>query len=84
MEASKTIMLPHGLHLFIADVIDEETNEQTILYVVGKTHDSALNRFIKEANQTWNKYAYYFYEADEDEVERFIETNGRVGSGIYD
>ena len=73
-----------GLKLFIADVIDEDTGEQTIWYVVGKTYDSAFKRFIKEANKTWRIYLYYFDEANEDRVENFIEMNGNVKAGIYD
>ena len=73
-----------GLKLFIADVIDEDTNEQTIWYVVGKTYNSAFKRFIKEANKTWRTYLYYFDEANKDRVENFIELNGNVKAGIYD
>ena len=73
-----------GLKLFIADVVDEETNEQTIWYVVGKTYDSAFKRFIKEANKIWYRYAYYFNEADNDAMENFLEMNGSVEAGIYD
>lgn len=73
-----------GLKLFIADVVDEETNEQTIWYVVGKTYDSAFKRFIKEANKIWYRYTYYFNEADNDVMENFLEMNGSVEAGIYD
>ena len=73
-----------GLKLFIADIIDEDTNEQTIWYVVGRTYDSAFKRFTKEANRTWKTYLYYFDEADEDGVKNFIEINGNVKAGIYD
>lgn len=73
-----------GLKLFMADVIDEETNEQTFWYVVGKTYDSALKRFIKEANRTWYRYAYYFYEADNETVEEFIEEDENIKAGIYE
>ena len=73
-----------GLKLFIADIIDEDTNEQTIWYVVGKAYDSAFKRFTKEANKTWRTYLYYFDEANEDRVKNFIEINGNVKAGIYD
>lgn len=76
--------LKDGLKLFIADVIDEDTGEQTIWYVVGKTYDSAFKRFTKEANKTWRTYLYYFDEANEDRVKNFIELNGNVKAGIYD
>lgn len=73
-----------GLKLFIADVIDEDTGDQTIWYVVGKTYNSAFKRFTKEANKTWRTYLYYFDEASNDRVENFIEMNGNVKAGIYD
>ena len=73
-----------GLKLFMADVIDEDTGEQTIWYVVGKTYDSAFKRFTKEANKTWRTYLYYFDEANKDRMENFIELNGNVKAGIYD
>ena len=76
--------LKDGLKLFIADVIDEDTGEQTIWYVVGKTYDSAFKKFTKEANKTWRTYLYYFDEANEDRVKNFIELNGNVKAGIYD
>lgn len=73
-----------GLKLFIADVIDEDTNEQTIWYVVGKTYDSAFKRFIKEANKTWCRYLYYFDEADKDEIRDFIDETENIKAGIYE
>ena len=73
-----------GLKLFIADIIDENTGDQTVWYVVGKTYDSAFKRFIKEANKMWRTYLYYFDEANEDRVKNFIEMNGNVKAGIYD
>lgn len=72
------------LKLFVADVIDVETGGQEIWYVVDGTYDSALESFIEWANEMWNRYDYYFYEADEDTVENFIEMNGDVEAGIYD
>ena len=76
--------LHNGLHLFIADVIDDTTGSQEIWYVVDETYDSALESFIAWANEMWNRYDYYFYEADEDTMEDFIEMNGDVEAGIYD
>ena len=73
-----------GLKLFIADVIDEDTNEQTIWYVVGKTYDSAFKRFIKEANKTWYRYLYYFDEADKDKIRDFINETENIKAGIYE
>lgn len=78
------MMLTNGLSLFIADIIDEETNEQTFWYVIDKTYDSALQRFINEANCTWDRYAYYFYEADEEVTRDFVYMNEDIGAGIYD
>ena len=77
-------MLQNGLKLFMADIIDENTNEQTFWYIVGKTYDSALKRFIKEANKTWHRYDYYFYEIEDDEtIESFIEEHKSIKADIY-
>ena len=75
-----------GLKLFIADVIDEDTGDQTIWYVVGKTYNSAFKRFAKEANKTWRTYLYYFDEASKDRTNNFIEwLDGEdVKAGIYE
>ena len=73
-----------GLKLFIADVIDEDTGDQTIWYVVGKTYDSAFKRFIKEANKTWYRYLYYFDEASDDDIRDFIDATENIKAGIYE
>ena len=75
-----------GLKLFIADVIDEDTGDQTIWYVVGKTYDSAFKRFTKEANKAWRTYLYYFDEADNNRINNFIEwLDGEdITAGIYE
>lgn len=85
------IMLPNGLKLFIADIVDENTGIQEIWYFVDETYDSALETFIEWANDMWDRYAYYFYEADDDTVENFlsyhVDENGiveNVEAGIYD
>lgn len=79
-------MLRNGLKLFIADIIDEDTNGQTFWYIVGKTYDSALKSFIKEANKTWYRYCYYFYEAGDNVIEEFVEYHGEknIVADIYD
>lgn len=79
-------MLPKGLKLFIADIEEENTNNHTLWYVVGKTYDSAFKRFIKEANKTWDRYLYYFDEADEDIVRSFMEyyTEEDIKADIYE
>ena len=84
MEQEKSIKLPNGLKLFVADVIDERTEEQDIWYVTGMTHDSALKRFIKWANNLYDRYAYYFDEADEYAVEDFMDRYENIKAGIYD
>ena len=76
--------LPNGLKLFVADVIDERTEEQDIWYVVGMTYDSALKRFIKWANNMYDRYAYYFDEADKYAVEDFMDRYENIKAGIYD
>ena len=75
-----------GLKLFIADIIDDDTSEQTFWYVVGRTYDSALKRFITEANGCYARYSYYFNDASEESVEKFIERYGieNFNAGIYD
>lgn len=79
-------MITNGLKLFVADIVDEETGVQEIWYVVGKTYDSSLKRFIKWANKMWYRYAYYFYEADNDTVENFMEyhKDENIKADIYD
>ena len=74
----------NGLKLFVADVVDVKTGTQEIWYVVDETYDSALENFIEWANEMLDRYDYYFYEADGDTVENFIEMNGDVEAGIYD
>lgn len=77
-------MLPNGLKLFVADVVDEETNEQEYFYVVGKTYDSSLKRFKKWADKIWWRYAYYFNEVeDKDEIESFKDGYKNIKAGIY-
>ena len=77
------MLLPNGLKLFISDIIDTETNKQTFWYIVGKTYNSALERFIKEANKIWHGYSYYFYEANEDIMEEFMERYTDIKEDIY-
>ena len=79
-------MLPNGLKLFIADVIDSETGNQEIWYVVRETYDAALEDFIEWANETWFRYEYYFYEADQNVIEEFMEwhEDEEIEIGIYD
>ena len=78
-------MLPDGLKLFVADVIDEETDGQEFWYVVGETYDSSLKSFLEWANEMWYRYAYYFYEADDDEIAKFMEyhEDEEIKVGIY-
>lgn len=76
-------MLPNGLQLFIADVVDEETDRQEILYIVGRTYNSSFKRFIKWANNKWSRYAYYFNEADECTIKDFISEHKNIKAGIY-
>ena len=75
-----------GLKLFIADIVDDDTSEQTFWYVVGKTYESALKRFTTEANGCYPIYSYYFNEASEEYVEKFIDRYGieNFKAGIYD
>lgn len=77
-------MLPKGLRLYIADILDEETKNREFWFVVGRTYQSAYNRFVKCANATWTQYAYYFYEADDDTKAEFIESHENISAGIYD
>lgn len=77
-------MLRNGLKLFVADVVDEATGRQEIWYVVGKTYDSAFKRFITWANNMWDRYAYYFNEAEDDTLEDFTDRYKNIRAGIYD
>lgn len=75
-----------GLKLFIADIIDDDTSEQTFWYVVGKTYDSAKKRFITEANGCYAKYSYYFNDATDEDIDEFAEHYdvGNIKAGIYE
>ena len=75
-----------GLKLFIADVIDDDTSEQTFWYIVGRTYESALKRFIAEANGCYARYSYYFEDATEEDIEEFAEYYdiNDVKAGIYE
>ena len=75
-----------GLKLFIADIVDDDTSEQTFWYVVGRTYDSAFKKFITEANSIWYRYSYYFEEAEEEDIEEFAEYYdiNDVEAGIYE
>ena len=75
-----------GLKLFIADIIDDDTSEQTFWYVVGRTKESALKRFITEANGCYARYSYYFNKATEEDIEEFAEYYdvNNVKAGIYE
>ena len=78
-------MLPNGLKLFIADVIDDDTGRQEYWCVVGRTYDAALKRFIKWANQEWDRYSYYLNEEyDEVVIREFMACNETIKAGIYD
>ena len=78
-------MLPKGLKLFMAEIIDENTNNETFWYVVGRTYNSAFNRFVKEANKTWYRYDYYFYEVeDEEAIENFMEEHESIKADVYE
>jgi hypothetical protein len=78
-------MFLNGLKLFVADIIDVETGIQEIWYVVDETYDSALESFIEWANDMWNIYDYYFYEADDDTIKEFMEYHeDDIKVGIYD
>ena len=79
-------MLPNGLKLFIADIVDEDNYEEHLWCVLGRTYDSAFKRFSKEANETWATYLYYFNEADEDDIKTFIFLNKDedIVAGVYE
>lgn len=78
-------MLPRGLKLFLADVIDVDTQYQYFYYVVGTHYDSAFNRFIKKMNKCFRLYDYYFDEVeDENIIEDFVERHKEIKAGVYD
>lgn len=76
-------MLPKGLKLFAADIIDENNN-QVFWYIVDDKYESAFKRFIEKANVTWNGYKYYFYVAEDSEVEEFVECHVEINTGVYE
>lgn len=74
----------NGLKIFRAD-IEDETGTQTFWNVVGETYDSALKMFVEEANATWDRYYYYFYELeDKDEIQSFLEYYENIVVGVYE
>ena len=77
------VVLPNNLNLFIAEVVDEVTKEQEFWYVVDNTYEAALAKFFKEANKVWDRYAYYFFEAGEDEMVNFMELHENIEIGVY-
>ena len=78
-------MLPNRLKLYIADVVDDDTECQELWYIVGETYDLSFERFIEEANKTWHEYSYYFYEADDEAIENFMEyyKDESIKVGVY-
>jgi hypothetical protein len=78
--------LPNELQLFTADVIDEDTGVQEFWNIVGETYESALQMFVEWANEYWCEYTYYFYVADDDAVEDFMEWHDGedIAIGMYD
>lgn len=77
------VVLPNKLKLFIADVEDLYTKEQAFWHIVDKDYNSALGKFIEEANETWDRYGYYFFEADEDAIREFLESRENIEIGVY-
>ena len=78
-------MLQKGLRLFLADIIEEDTDRQIFWYVAGRTYESAFKRFTAEANKCWYSYRYYFYEVDDDEeIQEFIERHSDIRADIYE
>lgn len=77
-------MLSNGLKLFVADVIDEDTGIQKNWYVVEKTYNLAFEKFMKRAESFFYSFAYYFEEANNDEMEDFIDRYKNIKVGIYD
>lgn len=75
-----------GLKLFIADIVDEDTTEQCYWYIVGKTYESALKKFITEANGCYARYSYYFDNATDEDISEFAERYdiGNIKAGIYE
>lgn len=78
--------LPNGLQLFTADVVDEDTGVQEFWNIVGETYESALQMFVEWANDYWREYTYYFYVADNDTIEDFLEWHDGedIEIGMYD
>lgn len=75
----------NGFKMFYADVIDSKTKEQALWCVIEQDYDAALKMFIEEANNTWDRYEYYFYEIeDKDIIKSFAEYYEDIVAGIYE
>lgn len=82
----KLLTMPRGLKLFYVDYIDEDDGGQYYEYVVGRTYYSALNRWYKEQCKYSYRFAYYFFDVeDEKEIHYFVKYYGkeRIKAGIY-
>ena len=75
-----------GLNVFLADYIDDE-GFQHYAYVVGRTYDSAFNRWYKNTCKNYRYFDYYFNELEDfSDYERFfdyIDDVNNIKAGIY-
>lgn len=60
-------MLPRGLSLFLADWIDNYDGYVYKAYVVGRTYDSAFDRWYKKTCKGSYGFSYYFDKIDDEE-----------------
>lgn len=80
----KPLKMPRGLQLFYADWIAPYEEDAGKEYVVGKTYDSAFNRWYKDMCDSFYIFDYYFYEIDdEQQIQDFLEEHENVKAGIY-
>ena len=87
MSVEKELLkMPRGLKLFYADYIDDDDRYQYNDYVVGRTYDSAFNRWYKHACDCCYRFSYYFYEVEDEEgIDKFIRRYGKenIKAGVY-
>ena len=89
----KLLSLPKGLKLFYVDWDDDDEGGNHKEYVIGKTYDSAFNRWYKEACRCYYSFTYLFDEIEDEEMinefirDYFGDTQNdirQIKAGIYE
>lgn len=85
-EPEPLLTMPRGLCLFHFDYTDDYDGYGHKGCAVGRTYESAFNRFYKRACSSYYSFTYDFYEIEDEEViDRFVRYHGRenIKAGIY-